>query len=71
MGIKEIGKAIKSRRMELGITQTHLSDITRVGINTISIIEQGEGNPTLEVLIKILGVLGLQISLNPKSDRTI
>ena len=70
MGIKEIGKAIKTRRMELGINQSHLSEVTQVSVNTISIIEKGEGNPTMEVLVKVLDVLGLKISLRPKSNRT-
>jgi y4mF family transcriptional regulator len=66
MGNKNIGDAIKNRRKELGINQAHLSELTGVSVNTLSIIEQGEGNPTLDVLKKILDVLGLEIWLRSK-----
>ena len=36
------------------------------GINTLTKIERGEGNPTIEVLEKILDTLGLELQIGIK-----
>ncbi len=54
----------------LGITQTTLADLSSVGIHSISDIESGKGNPTLEVAEKLLATLGLKFVVQiaePKS----
>lgn len=56
-----IGDQIRSRRKELGITQPHLAEIASVSVNTLYKIERGDANPTLDVLYKLLDVLGLEI----------
>ena len=55
----KVGNAIKERRRILKITQRTLAELAGVGINTLTKIERGEGNPTIEVLEKILDTLGL------------
>ena len=66
MLVEEIGAAIKARRKLLGLTQTHLADLADVSINTLYKIERGQTNPTLEVLEKILEVLGMELELKIK-----
>ena len=48
--MNKIGNAIKERRKMLKITQRTLAELAGVGINTLTKIERGEGNPTIEVL---------------------
>lgn len=58
-----LGKSIKNRRKELRLTQPYLADLAGVSVNTIFKIEQGEANPTIEVLTRIAEVLGMEIKL--------
>jgi y4mF family transcriptional regulator len=67
MGNKQIGKIVRDRRKELGVTQLHLAELAGVNVNTIYNLEHGEGNLTLNVLLKILTVLGLEIKVAVKS----
>lgn len=62
----KIAEIIKKRRADLGITQQDLSEITGVSLRTLKRIEKGDGNVTIEVLIKTLGVLGLIIEIKVK-----
>lgn len=58
----DIGEIIRNRRKEFGLTQTQLAKLSKVGINTLTQIERGDGNPTVAVLKKVLGTLGLQLT---------
>ena len=58
-----IGEQIRLRRKELMITQPDLADIAGISINTLYKIERGQANPSIEVLGKILDVLGLEITV--------
>ncbi len=66
MLLKLIGKSIKERRKELGITQPLLADLADVSKNTIYKLERGTGNPSLKVLDKLLEVLGLELKVSVK-----
>jgi transcriptional regulator with XRE-family HTH domain len=61
-----ISETIKNRRKELTLTQPYLADMADVSVNTIFKIENGEANPTVEVLEKIIEVLGMEIQLTIK-----
>lgn len=61
--MKNIGKIIKARRKMLGLRQDQLADIAGVGINTLTKIERGEANPSIETLKKVLDSLGLELSV--------
>ena len=50
----------------LKISQRTLAELAGVGINTLTKIERGEGNPTIEVLEKILDTLGLELQIGIK-----
>lgn len=65
--MKNIGKIIKARRKMLGLRQDQLADIAGVGINTLTKIERGEGNPSIDTLNKVLDCLGLELSLGVKT----
>ena len=59
----KVGDVIKQRRKEFGLTQSQLAKLAKVGINTLTQIEKGEGNPTIAVLDRVLGTLGLQLTV--------
>ncbi len=64
--MKKIGEEIKRRRKLLNITQKTLSELADVSINTLTKIERGEANPTIDVLEKVLNTLGMEIQVTIK-----
>jgi len=66
MLVEEIGKIIKKRRKELKITQPYLAELAEVSVNTLCKLERGQGNPSLEVLVKLSDVLGMELKLEIK-----
>jgi len=63
---QEIGKIIKSRRKELNMEQVDLQDYAEVGSTTISKLENGKLNITIDSLERIMEVLGLELTLKVK-----
>ena len=59
--MKHIGNQIRNMRKHLKMTQQQLADSCEIGINTLSTIEGGEGNPTMAVMKRILQTLGLTL----------
>ncbi len=59
----QIGETVKRRRKELGITQPHLAELAGISTNTLYKLERGQSNPSLEVLNKLVEVLGMEIKL--------
>lgn len=60
--MNNVGTIIKQRRKEFGLTQSQLATMAKVGINTLTQIERGEGNPTVAVLDRLLNILGLMLT---------
>jgi transcriptional regulator with XRE-family HTH domain len=63
MDIAEIGKTAKHRRETLGLTIKDLAELTGLSKTTITKVEKGGNNPTLEVLQKIFEYLNLEIKI--------
>ena len=61
-----LGEVIQQRRKQLKVTQPHLAELANVNVNTIYRIERNEANPTVQVLNKILDVLGMEIKVEIK-----
>ena len=61
MDLKEIGKKIREKRKELEIDQSTLASLANIGINALSRLERGTGNPRFVVLQSVLKTLGLEI----------
>ena len=67
MNLKEkIGQIIKDRRKELNMEQTDLQDYAQVGSTTLSKLEMGKLNITIDNLEKITEVLGLELVIKVK-----
>lgn len=56
-----IGQQIRERRKDLKISQAKLAQLSGIGLNSLSRLESGKGNPTLESLQKIAEVLGFEL----------
>ncbi|MBA3663265.1 MAG: helix-turn-helix transcriptional regulator [Bacteroidetes bacterium] len=65
-----IGQTIKQRRKELGITQPDLAELASVSKNTLYKLERGQGNPSLDVLNKLAEVLGMELKLDVKKNKS-
>jgi transcriptional regulator with XRE-family HTH domain len=68
MNVIEFGEILKKRRNILEINQQDLSEISEVALHTVSDIESGKGNPTLQVIDKLCSVLGLDIQIQVKGE---
>jgi transcriptional regulator with XRE-family HTH domain len=68
MLVTKIGQAIKNRRKELNITQPHLAELAQLSVNTLYKLERGQGNPSLDILIKLSDVLGMELKLEVKKN---
>ncbi len=66
MDSQALGQLLRDRRKLAKITQSDLADLSGLSVHTLSDLESGKGNPTLEVLTKICEVLGLEIQLTPR-----
>jgi y4mF family transcriptional regulator len=66
MNKENLGNKIKERRKILKVRQEDLAEISGIALRTIVSIERGEGNPSLETLLKIADVLGMELQLNVK-----
>lgn len=65
--MKNIGEVIKRRRKLLGVSQKQFASIAGVGINTLTKIERGEANPSIETLSRVLDALGLSMVITVKN----
>jgi y4mF family transcriptional regulator len=68
--LNQIGETIRKRREMLGLLQPQLSEISGVSRRTIQLIENGKANPSLETLLKISEVLGMEFHLEIKGRQT-
>jgi len=62
MTVEQILQTIRPRRQLLKITQSNLAELSEVSLRTIKALEEGKGNPTIELLLKVLNVLGLTLT---------
>jgi transcriptional regulator with XRE-family HTH domain len=66
MNSQELAGIIKKRREELGISQKDLAEMSEIHLRSISKLESGESNPTLELLNQIAEILGLELNIKVK-----
>lgn len=58
-----IGPMIRERRRVLGLGQQDVAELAGISVHTLHNLERPDSNPTLEVLSKVLEVLGLEIQV--------
>ena len=59
----EIGRYVIERRDTLEISQARLAELSGVSVHTLSNLETGNGNVTLDTLLKVAGILGLKVEI--------
>ena len=67
MNNQQIGKIIQERRDYLNLTQKDVAEMAGITFKSISEIELGIRNPSLNTLKSILEVLGLELKVQIKS----
>lgn len=66
MNSLEISKTVRNRRESLKLRQEDLAEMSGVATKTIHSVEAGTNNPSLETLIKLADILGLEIVVQIK-----
>jgi len=64
---KQIGEVIRRRRRQLGLSQKQLGDKIHLRQATISKIESGEPATRLQTWLDVLGALGLEATIRPRT----
>lgn len=67
LSMTSFSATLRERRKALGLSQTDLAQMAGVSLHTLINIETGKGNPTLQVVSKMLDVLGLELKLQVRS----
>ncbi len=66
MNIQAISNVIVKRRKMLSVSQKELADLAGVSLHSIINLESGRGNPTLQLLLTVVEVLGMKMQLEVK-----
>lgn len=59
----ELGSELQRARKQNGLTQEQLAELAGISERTLRSIEHGAGNPSIEAVLSVANVLGLQISV--------
>lgn len=58
---KQLGSLIRSRRLELGLTQTDVADVANANLRFVSELERGKPTARLETVMRVLASLGIEL----------
>lgn len=64
---KELGAAIRAERKRIGVTQRELAMTAGVGLRYLIELERGKPTARMEGMFRVLQVLGLRLSVTPRS----
>lgn len=57
----QLGNLIRSRRHELGLTQTEVAEIANTNLRFVSELERGKPTARLENVMRVLSTLGIEL----------
>ncbi len=57
-----VGERLKTARLQLGVSQMELAHLAGMNVANYGKIERGTGNPTLDTIVRLAGVMGLDPS---------
>lgn len=63
---QDIGKLVKVKRKQDGLTQTELAELCQIGTRFLSELENGKPSLHFDKVMLVLQNLGLQISIKPR-----
>lgn len=61
-GLIEIGERIRKRRQELRLSQEKLAEMAEISLNTVSRVEGGQSDMSIEVFRRLTQALGMSAS---------
>ena len=64
---ESIASLLRERRKALALVQQDVAQMAGVSLHTLHNLESGKGNPTLEVIAKVLEVLGLELQIRVRA----
>ncbi len=63
---KDIGKALRTKRKEHGITQEQAAGMCNVGVRFLSELENGKPTLEIEKVMRVLDAFGFQCVIRPR-----
>lgn len=66
--MKELGRAVRERRKELGYTQAFLADYAGVSTSFLSELENGKDTIQIGKMLEVISLLGIDISLSRRGE---
>ena len=67
----ELHEQLKKQRMNLGLTQEALSEISGVALRTLKSVESGGGNASLGLLNKLGEAMGMELNFTIKKMESL
>lgn len=58
---KRLGELIRSRRRDLGLTQTEVAETANTNLRFVSELERGKPTARLENVMRVLATLGIEL----------
>lgn len=62
----DLGRAVRRRRKEAGLTQTELADAAGTSLRFVSEVERGKPTARLQGVMRLLAELGLELSVGQR-----
>ena len=66
--VNQLGNLLATRRYELAMTQQEVAELADISLRNLKQIEAGRANPGLQPLLRLLYVLGLQLTLDKRTS---
>jgi len=68
LSISELGRVLRKRRLDLGLSQARLAWMARITQQHLSLVEQGKVDPTYRTLTRLAGSLDLSWTFHPAEE---
>ena len=67
--VEDIGKLLRAKRKEQGLTQSDVSDLTTLSIRFLSEVERGKERAEIGKVMEYLQNLGLDLYVKPRGEQ--
>lgn len=64
----DLAETFRSRRLALGLTQQTVADLAGLHRSTVVELESGRGATTVTAAVKVAEVLGVRLTLGPRTE---
>jgi HTH-type transcriptional regulator / antitoxin HipB len=65
---RRIGQCVRNERRRQGMDQRTLAMVANVGVRSLHRVEHGEPTVRLDILMRILGALGLRLDVHGRGE---